>query len=244
MPPPMTPPKVSIVVPTYNERENIVPLVREIKESLAGCPKEILVVDDDSPDGTAQAVRDAFPGDAEVRLVVRKERRGFAFSIREGIERSGGEAVIVMDSDFNHQPKYLPFMLQSLSHYDAVFGSRFLYGGKMLPPTRHFLSWVFNVFVRFSTGGDITDNLYGFFCIKRPVLERCDFDRIFWGYGDYCIRLLYFLQRDRAEILQVPIVNGERRGGVGNSAFVKVWAEYTAATCRLAFSGRIESKHR
>lgn len=243
MPPPMNPPKVSIVVPTYNERENIVPLVREIKRVLDGTPKEILVVDDDSPDRTAECVEREFAGDGEVRVIVRRRDRGFAKSIREGIEKSSGAAVAVMDSDFNHEPKYLPFMLGALDHYDAVFGSRFLYGGLMTPPLRHKCSWVFNVFVRFATGGDITDNLYGFFCIKRPVLERCDFDGIFWGYGDYCIRLLYFLQKSKTAILQVPIVNGQRRGGVGNSAFVKVLVEYTVATLRIAFAGRIRSKH-
>lgn len=233
---------VSIIVPAYNERENIVPLVREIKEALSGRALEVVVVDDDSPDGTARAVEEAFPGDPAVRVIVRRGDRGFAKSIREGIEKSRGEVVVVMDSDFNHQPRYLPFMVQSLSHYDAVFGSRFLYGGMMAPRSRHLCSWVFNIFVRMATGGDITDNLYGFFCIKRPALERCDFDEVFWGYGDYCIRLLYRLQLDKTEILQVPIVNGARRGGVGNSAFLGVLAEYSLATLRLALQGRLRRR--
>ncbi len=244
MPPAMSTAKVSIVIPTYNERENIVPLVREIKQHLGGRAKEIMVVDDNSPDGTAASVEKEFAGDPEVKVIVRRSNRGFANSIREGIEKSSGEVVAVMDSDFNHEPKYLPFMVGALDHYDAVFGSRFLYGGLMAPPFRHKCSWVFNIFVRFATGGDITDNLYGFFTIKRAVLERCEFDDVFWGYGDYCIRLLYFLQKEKTPILQVPIVNGVRRGGVGNSAFLKVLVEYTVATFQLALQGRIRSKHK
>ena len=237
--------KVSVVLPAYNERENIVPLVREIKAALGPRAKEILIVDDDSPDGTAQAASEAFAGDPEVRVIVRRADRGFANSIRDGLLKATGEVLVVMDSDFNHQPRYLPFMVQALSDYDCVSASRFLYGGLMLSRARHLLSWVFNVFVRFATGGKITDNLYGYFAIKRPILERCAFDQIFWGYGDYYIRLLYQLQRERVSILQFPAVNGERRHGTANSAFVKTFIRYTIATLGLAFRGwRLRLSHR
>ena len=82
---------VSVILPTYNERENIVPLIRRLKGVLAGTPKEIIVVDDNSPDGTARQVRDAFAGDAEVNLIVRHKDRGLAKSIREGVEYATGE---------------------------------------------------------------------------------------------------------------------------------------------------------
>lgn len=237
------PARVSVVVPTFNERDNIVPLVSEIKTALTGYDKEIVVVDDNSPDQTAEAVKTAFPNDPEVKVIVRLKDRGFANSIREGLEKASGEVLVVMDSDFNHQPKYLPFMVQALSDYDCVFASRFLYGGRMYPRSRHLLSWVFNGFVRIMTAGQITDNLYGLFSIKRAVLAQCDFDEIFWGYGDYCIRLLHALQTNRASLLQIPVVNGERRKGAGNSAFFKTFRQYTAATLQLALRGRIKHPH-
>lgn len=233
---------VSVVLPAYNEKDNIIPLVREIKAALSGYAKEILVVDDNSPDGTAQAVRREFAGDGEVVVIVRTKDKGFANSIREGLETATGAILVVMDSDFNHQPKYLPFMVSALSTYDCVSGSRFLYGGRMDPRSRHLLSWVFNIFVRFSTGGRITDNLYGYLCIRRDALERCGYDDIFWGYGDYFIRLLYELQLRNAEILQIPMVNGTRRAGVGSRAFLKTFLQYTEATLRLALKSRIQKQ--
>lgn len=227
--------KISIILPTYNERENIVPLIGEIKGVLEGRPKQFLVVDDNSPDGTAQFVQEAFPGDPEVDVIVRRADPGLAKSIREGVENATGDLIVVMDTDFNHEPKHLPFMVHALQWYDCVMGSRYLYGGGMRPFSRLFMSWVFNIFVRATTRGKISDNLYGFFAIRRPVLERCDYDEVFWGYGDYFIRLIYSLQRTGATILQVPVMNGERRSGEANSRFFSVFTQYSIATLRLSW---------
>lgn len=240
--PPSAPQLVSVVLPTFNERGNVVPLVGAIRAALAGVAHEVLVVDDDSPDGTADAVRAAYPDDPAVRVIVRTTDKGFAKSIRAGIEHARGDAVVVMDSDFNHQPAYLPFMVDSLRYYDCVLGSRFLYGGRMFPRARHLLSWLFNVFVRCATGGQITDNLYGYFAIRTEVLRRCDFDAIFDGYGEYCIRLLHALQRGGVNILQFPAVNGERLKGAGNSRFLKTFWTYFKATVRLALGGRLKAR--
>jgi dolichol-phosphate mannosyltransferase len=224
--------KISVILPTYNESESILPFVEEIHAVLAGREHEILVVDDNSPDGTYRLVSDA--GIPSVRALLRTTDRGFANSIRHGLEQATGDVLIVMDSDFNHQPGYLPFMIDAIRYYDCVTASRFLYGGLMTPRSRHILSWLFNVFVRVATGGKITDNLYGFFAVRRDVLFRLDFDRIFWGYGDYCIRLLFHLERAHADILQFPSVIGRRRGGAGNRAFLKVFLLYTRETIKLA----------
>lgn len=232
----VVPDLVSVVLPTYNERENAVLLVREIHEVLGDRPHEIVVADDDSPDGTCEALLAL--KDPRLTVVRRTSGKGLANSIRCGIEHSRGTRVVVMDSDFNHQPLYLPFMVDALAHYDCVSGSRFLYGGRMNTRRRHLLSWQFNVFTRFMTGGQITDNLYGFFAIRREVLDRCDFERIFWGYGDYAIRLLYYLQAMEASILQFPAVNGTRRAGVGNSQFLRVFRQYFGEVLRLAASNR------
>ena len=226
--------KVSIILPAYNERENVLLLIAEIKNVLADRPKEILVVDNNSPDGTVEAIGGKFPGDAEVRVIRRLKDRGLANSIREGLEKCSGELVVVMDSDFDHPPQYLPFMVSALSHYDCVFGSRFLYGGRMSTRPRHLLSWMFNIFVRYMTGGMITDNLYGFFSIRREALRPCHYDGIFWGFGEYGIRLLHVLQMEGLAILQIPIASGRRKAGSGNTAFVKTFAQYVAATVQLA----------
>ncbi|MDB4964863.1 MAG: putative glycosyltransferase family 2, partial [Myxococcales bacterium] len=228
---------ISVILPTYNERDNVVPLARAIAEELAGREFEVLVVDDNSPDGTCQAVNDI--GDPRIRGLLRTENRGFANSIRCGLENARGDLFIIMDSDWNHQPKYLPVMIEALEFYDCVSGSRFVYGGRMNSRRRHLLSWTFNIFTRLMTSGQITDSLYGFVAIHRRVLEKVDYDAVFWGYGDYCIRLMYYLQRQGATVLQIPVVNGERQTGEGNDRFFKVFMQYFREVVALTWRARV-----
>lgn len=229
---------LSIILPTFKEKDSIIRLIMAIHDTLEGYKHEILIVDDNSPDGTYQAVVDAQLPYA--RGILRTTDRGFAKSIRCGIENANGDVIIIMDSDFNHQPKYLPFMVDSLRYYDCVSASRFVYGGLMEPRSRHLMSWIFNLFVRGMTGGKVTDNLYGFFAIRKDVLFKTNFDQIFWGYGDYGIRLIYFLQKINSSILQFPAENGTRIAGVGNSRLLKVFAQYFREVCILTYKIRIK----
>lgn len=230
--------KISVILPTYNEKGNILSIIDTIHTELFDYDHEVLVVDDNSFDGTYQAVVDrAYP---YVRAILRSENRGLANSIRCGIENAEGTIFVIMDSDFNHQPKYLPFMIQGLSYYDCVSASRFLYGGKMDSRIRHILSWIFNIFARLMTGGKITDSLYGFLAIKRNIIEKCNYDDIFWGYGDYCIRLMYYLQKHDVGILQIPAVNGKRKEGKGNSNFFGVFWQYFKEVIKLSYKVRIK----
>src|SRR5919198_6575971 len=107
------PPEVSVVLPTYNEARNIADLVDAIGAALSGRPGgyETIVVDDDSPDGTAGVVRTRFGDRPEVCLIVRTDERGLASAVRRGIEASEGDVVAVMDTDFNHDPAMLPQMV-------------------------------------------------------------------------------------------------------------------------------------
>jgi len=224
--------KISVILPTYNEKDNILSLIEAIHAELINYEHKILVIDDNSPDGTYQIVLNYnFP---YVKTILRTEKRGLANSIRFGLENAKGNIFVVMDSDFNHQPKYLPAMIESLSYYDCVSASRFLYGGKMNSRPRHILSWLFNIFVRLMTGGQITDNLYGFWAIKRNIIEKCNYDNIFWGYGDYFIRMLYYLQKLNVNILQIPAVNGERKSGKQNNKFLQVFWQYFTEVIKLA----------
>ena len=229
--------KISVIVPTFNERENIVPLVRAIRQELSGLSHEVLVVDDQSPDGTAQAVRDL--KDPEVHVFVRAQDHGYARSIRHGIEQASGDLLIIMDSDFNHDPLCIPGMLKFLSNHDCVSGSRFLKGGRMVPAWRGAASRIFNAFVCLMTGGKMTDNLFGFFGLRREVLEGCPLDNIFTGFGDYGIRFLFFLQKKKANIVEFPAVCGTRLAGHGNRRYFKTLCQYLRTTLVLASHGRI-----
>ena len=224
---------VSVILPCYNESGNIIPLIEAIHVELGFCKHQVVVVDDNSPDGTYNLV---FEKKFDyVKSILRTSDPSLAKSIRRGLEEADGDMLVVMDSDFNHQPSYIPQMVKGLEYYDCVSASRFLYGGKMNNRFRHMASWVFNVFVRVLTGKSITDSLYGFFAIHRRVVNKLDFDKIFWGYGDYCIRLMYDLQEQQSTILQIPAVNGDRYAGTGNSNFFKTLFQYTIETFRLVF---------
>lgn len=231
---------ISIVLPCFNEKGNIIPLIHEINEVLNEQAHEIIVVDDNSPDGTYQAVLDlALPN---VNAILRTIDPSFAKSIRAGIEGSKGDIIVIMDSDFNHEPRYLPVLIANCQFYDVVSGSRFVYGGDMGSKFRHISSWLFNIFIRILTRKLITDSLFGFLAIRREVLEQINFDAVFWGYGDYCIRLMYYLQENSCSVLQIPVVLGQRKYGEGNKKLLKTLFKYLKATLHLVFISKKEAK--
>ena len=229
--------KISVILPTLNDRENVVPLIHAIHGVLRDLPYEILVVDDNSPDGTAQAVMDL--KDPKIRVIIRSTDPGFAKSIRCGIENAAGDLLIIMDSDFNHDPGCIPYMVQKMLEYDCVSGSRFLDGGRMTPAWRGVGSRLFNVFVYKTTGSKMTDNLFGFFGIRREVMERLPYDDIFFGFGDYGIRLLFYLQKNKAKIFEFPAVCGKRLAGRGNRRIFETLCRYVKAARALAEEGMV-----
>ena len=231
---------VSIILPCYNEKQNLTELIGAI-DTILGADRqyEMIVVDDNSKDGTYQAVCDL--KNKRVKAKLRQSDPSLAGSILDGILMSTGEIIVVMDTDFNHDPKYLPFMIDNIKYWDCVAASRFQYGGGMESASRTFFSWVFNVFTRVATGGKVTDNLYGYFSIKRSVLFEHDLCRpeIFSGYGNYFIKLMFHLQRAHISILQFPALNGTRRYGQGNTAFVGVLLQYTIDVLKITFRDRV-----
>lgn len=231
--------QLSIVLPTYNEVGNIVDLVETIRACVEpeGWTYEMIVVDDDSPDGTAEAVRTHITKTAApVRVIVRRGERGLATAIRRGIEESAGEIVIVMDTDFNHSPELVAQMVRFLDYYDVIIGSRFVMGGGMEDIVRYYLSYSFNAMVRIVLRTQIQDNLSGFFAIRRDKLMRMDMDHIFTGYGEYFIRLLFFAWRHGYKMLEVPVYYQLRRHGQSKSRFLAMLRDYTVTVIKLRFT--------
>lgn len=231
---------ISVVLPCYNEKGNILPLIDAIHHELHFVAHEIIVIDDNSPDGTFLRVQQQ--NIPFVKTVLRTTDKSLARSIRRGLEEAKGNILVVMDSDFNHQPKYLPMMIKNMEFYDCVSASRFVYGGKMDEKWKYFCSWIFNIWIRLLTRNNFTDSLYGYFSIRREILEKLDFDKIFWGYGDYCIRLMFYLQKLEIKILQFPAANGKRLAGTGNKRLIKVFFQYINATIRLALTDSKKEK--
>jgi dolichol-phosphate mannosyltransferase len=222
---------ISIVLPARNERENVLAIIPEIHALLGKAEYEIILVDDQSGDGTIEAVRALeLPF---VETFGRQGRKGLGSAVGFGIERSRGNTVVVMDSDFNHQPKYIPQLLNALEHHACACGSRFLKGGGMSGRMHYNLSRLFNSFVRWITGGQLSDYSYGFFAVKKECLTALDSQRIFRGHGDYAIRLFFYLEKDGVAIREIPVQNGLRKFGKPNRAYVSNFYRYISEVIKL-----------
>jgi dolichol-phosphate mannosyltransferase len=231
--------QVTVILPTYNEAGNILGLIDAIRSCLtrAQLVADIVVVDDNSPDGTGTLVRQRYADDPAVRTVVRTAERGLATAIRAGIEQARGDVVVVMDTDFNHEPAVVPRLVRGLESADVVVGSRFIDGGGMEERARHYSSLLYNLALRAVVGSRFTDNLSGFFAVRRDLLVTLPLDAIFYGYGDYFIRLLYAVQRLGLRFAEVPVYYRRRDYGVSKTRFVPVFVRYSHAVMRLRRSG-------
>ena len=234
--------KVSVVLPTYNEADNIVELVEEIGRQVpAEWERQIIVVDDSSPDGTFAKIQERFSGDVSVLPILRTRDRGLARSIREGLEAAEGDIVIAMGADFTHDPKEIPKMLKVAGAYDIVIGSRFCAGGRMHSTVHYIASLYYNRMIRVLLRTQVQDNLGGYFAMKTEQLRRLPFDKIFFGYGDFFFRLLHYAQKADMTIVEVPTTYEARREGASKSNFAKLLVSYTIAVIKLTFQ-RLKDK--
>jgi dolichol-phosphate mannosyltransferase len=232
---------VSVVLPTYDEREGIAELVAEVV-AIARARQldvEVLVVDDDSPDGTGAHVAEQFRAEPAVRVRIRRGERGLATAIRHGIAEARGDFVVLMDSDGNHDPALLPLMVRCAEEFDVVVGSRYVLGGGMLISAfRYWASYAFNILIRVVLGLRIHDSLSGYLAFRRVLLQRLDADLIFYGYGDYAVRFLHQVVRRGGRVLEIPTVYRFRKGGESKTRFSAYLWTYLASVLRLRFTGR------
>ena len=124
---------LSVILPTYNERDSISSLITEIYEILEAQPLsfEIIIVDDNSPDGTYREILKEWDGNPKIKALLRKNEKGLATAILHGIRQSEGKKVIVMDTDFNHPPKLIPLLVNITDYFEIASGSRYVIGGGM-----------------------------------------------------------------------------------------------------------------
>jgi dolichol-phosphate mannosyltransferase len=207
---------VLVVVPTYNERDNLPVLARGI---LAHPGFGILVVDDASPDGTgaiADAIAAEHPG--RVQVMHRTGPRGLGRSYVDGLRHalaSGARLIFQMDADLSHNPEYLPALAEASARYDVVIGSRYLTGVSVVnwPLHRIFLSAFANRYVRAVTRVSATDCTSGFRCWRREALERIPLDTLVSNGYAFIVEMLFEASRRGCRIGEVPIIFVERRQG-------------------------------
>jgi dolichol-phosphate mannosyltransferase len=204
----------SIILATYNERENIRDTIRGIFRCVAG-EVEVIVVDDDSPDRTWNEAADL--GDTRVKIIRRVSTRGLASAFNRGIIESRGDIVGWMDADMSMPPDLLPVMIEKLETHDVAIGSRYAEGGS---DRRHWLrvlaSVCINRFAGFVLGYGIRDYDSGFVVLRRTVFDKVSI--IPTGYGAYFMEFLYTCRRKGLTVAEVPYVFTDRTKGVSKSA--------------------------
>jgi dolichol-phosphate mannosyltransferase len=209
--------KAMVVIPTYNEKENINRLIPEV---LAQDPLlEVLVVDDNSPDGTGDLVESGFRGHSRVHLLRRAGKMGLGTAYLNGfryaLARPEIECVFEMDADFSHRPQYLPEFLKALETADVVLGSRYIAGGGVAGwgLRRRVLSRWGSIFARGMLGLPVSDCTGGFRCYRREVLAALDLDRVTsQGFG-FQVEMLYECRQRGFRIKEIPIVFPDRELG-------------------------------
>ena len=205
-----------VIIPTYNERENLPVVVREV---LGHAGFRVTVVDDRSPDGTgdvADALGREFPDRVEV--IHRTGRRGLGLSYIEGFTRaiaSTADVVCQMDADFSHDPKYLPDLVAAADRFDLVIGSRYLDGVSVVNWPLHpiVLSSFANNYVRVVTRLPVRDCTSGFRCWRREALTKLPLDRLVSNGYAFLVETLYEAAKHGCRLGEVPIVFVERRQG-------------------------------
>ena len=209
--------KTTVIIPTYNERENIAPLLDAIL-TLNVSDLSVLVVDDSSPDGTGAEVLRYAERDPRVSLFTRKNKEGLGRAYLAGFQeafRRGADAVIQMDADFSHDPNDLPRLLHHLDHADLVIGSRYLHGGRVADwsPARRWLSRMANIYARLITGVPITDLTGGVKAWRSDLLKQIELQAVTAdGYG-FQIEMNTRAWCTGARVKEIPIVFEERRVG-------------------------------
>lgn len=205
--------RVTVVLPTYNEAENINLLIPE----LLALPLNVCVVDDNSPDGTGDIAAEWAAREARVTVVRRPGKLGLGTAYVAGFKRAladGAEGVMTMDADFSHHPRYIPAILKAAETADLVIGSRYVPGGDVLYPFhRRFLSKTANFVARTALGLKPRDCTAGFRLYRAETLARVPIDRIRSNGYSFLVEMLTYAQRARIHIAEVPIVFADRVRG-------------------------------
>ena len=230
-----------VIIPTYNERENIegnVSAALEQDERFS-----VLVVDDNSPDGTSAAVRKMQKGEPRIHLIERPGKMGlgsaYIAGFRYALEREEFDCVFEMDADFSHNPEDLKRLFAEIENNDLVLGSRYLEGVTVVnwPLRRLFLSLSANVYTRLITGMPVHDATGGFKCFRREVLASIPLERVRSDGYSFQIEMNYQSWRRGFKIKEIPIVFTDRRVGVSKMnrriIFEAVWMVWRLRFMRL-----------
>ena len=208
--------RVLIIIPTYNERENVQQIVSAV---LPVDPRiNVLIVDDNSPDGTGEIADRLSAEDNRVNVLHRQNKEGLGRAYIAGFRwalEHGFDYIFEMDADFSHDPKFLPDFLREIEHYDLVLGSRYISGVNVVnwPMSRLLLSYCANIYSRIITGLPIKDATGGFKCFRRKVLETINLDAVQSSGYSFQIEMSARAYNHGFKLKEIPIVFVDRMAG-------------------------------
>jgi len=223
--------QISIIIPTYNESQNILQILKSIKDNL---PKnfitQAIVVDDNSPDGTGKIVEDYLKNikkmaDYTIEIIHRKAKDGLGSAILKGIQHASGDTIVVMDCDFSHPPQIIPKLIESIKkyQYDIAVASRYIKGGKIQGWSlkRKFMSKFATLIAKKGLGIDTKDPMSGFFAFKRNIIKELNIDAI--GYK-FLLEIL--VKTKDVNIKEIPYTFQDRKLGSSKLSIRTVFDYY------------------
>ncbi len=218
--------KSLVITPTYNEAKNIERLITEVLQQDESV--EILIVDDGSPDGTADIVKKIQQYNLKVHLLQRPKKMGLGTAYVAGFKfaiEKQFDFIFEMDADFSHNPKEIKNFLQKIHDYDLVIGSRYISGMNVVnwPLKRLLLSYFANIYTRIITGMPVKDATGGFKCFRRTVLENINLDDIRSNGYAFQIEMNFKTWKKKFRICEMPIVFVDREQGVSKMSMKIVW---------------------
>ncbi len=208
--------KTLVIIPTYNERENIERIVPQVLEKHSSI--DVLIVDDGSPDGTGQMADSMSNENDRIFVIHRKNKSGLGTAYITGFKfalKKSYDLIFEMDCDFSHDPQYVPHFLEAIRDADLVLGSRYISGVNVInwPISRLLLSYYANVYSRIVTGLPVKDATGGFKCFRREVLEAIDLDKVKSNGYSFQIEMSFRAWKKGFKIKEIPIVFEDRQLG-------------------------------
>ena len=234
--------QISIIIPTYNESQNIVKILKSIKENLpTNIISQTIVVDDNSPDGTGKIVEEYLKdfkkiADHTIEIIHRKAKDGLGSAILKGIQQASGDTIVVMDCDFSHPPQIIPKLIESIKkyQYDIAVASRYIKGGKIKGWSikRKIMSKFATLIAKKGLGIDAKDPMSGFFAFKKNILNGLNIDAI-----GYKILLEILVKTKNVTIKEIPYTFQDREFG-SSKLSIKTILDYCKSVLKLYRYGK------
>lgn len=237
--------EITVILPTYNEKENITPLISRISKNIEKT-LEILVVDDNSPDGTWKSVENMAKTNSCITLLRRTDKKGLTSALSDGIKLAKGRIVAWMDTDLSMPPEILKALVEKIeTGYDIAVGSRYVQGGGMVVVSKSqdsifpaLLSYGLNTLVRKILDSSFYDYTSGFIAIRKNVLQKID---LRGDYGEYFIDLIYKAIKKGYKVIELPYISLARKHGVSKTGthwkhYLKKGTKYLWTILRLRMS--------